>query len=138
MLRRYVEISGWDPHKGPFPLPPRPLGLSRAAHDALLAAAGYTKRDGAWRNERGRAIDPAFTTARLGGKAVRQVVVASVDAVCYGRAERRNTVLQQTGTTWTPLTELTGILGVGSSRTHGCHDLVLGGPGYCGSTVIDN
>jgi hypothetical protein len=133
LLRRYVEIGGWDPHKGPFPLPPPPPVLSTATQEALLAAAGYTKSDGAWRNECGRAIDPAFTPVRLGGKTQRQVVVTSVDAVCYGRSERRNTVLQQQGTAWTPLAELTGMLGVGSARTRGYRDLVLGEPGYCGS-----
>jgi hypothetical protein len=135
LLRQYFEISKWDPGKGPFPLPPPPPVFSRAAQDAMSAAAGYTKSEGAWRNECGRAIEPAFTPVQLGGTGVRQVVVTSIDTVCYGEAERRNTVLQWKGGTWRRLAELTGILDVGSARTHGYRDLVLGGPGYCGNGI---
>lgn len=59
--------------------------------------------------------------------------MTSIDTVFYGQAERRNTVLQRKGGTWSRLAELTGILDVGSARTHGYRDLVLGGPGYCGN-----
>jgi hypothetical protein len=135
LLRQYFEISAWDPHKGPFPLPPPPPVLSQATKDAMLAAAGYTKDGDVWRNNCGRAIEPQFTTVKLTGKAAPQVIVTSADAICYGQSERRNTVLQQVYGRWTQLVELIGVLDVGSAMTHGYRELVLGGPGYCGNEV---
>jgi hypothetical protein len=135
LLRQYFQISAWDPHKGPFPLPPPPPVLSQATKDAMLAAAGYTKEGDVWRNNCGRAIEPQFTTVRLTGKAVPQVIVTSADAICYGHSEYRNTVLQQVGGRWTQLAELIGVLDVGSAVTHGYRELILGGPGYCGNEV---
>jgi hypothetical protein len=135
LLRRYVEISAWDARKGPFPLPPPPPVLSQATKDAMLAAAGYTKKGDVWRNECGRAIEPQFTTVKLTGKAVPQVIVTSADAICYGHSEYRNTVLQQVDGGWTQLAELIGVLDVGSAVTHGYRELILGGPGYCGNEV---
>jgi hypothetical protein len=135
LLRQYVEISEWDPRKGPFPLPPPQPVLPPATKDASLVAAGYTKEDGVWRNDCGRAIEPEFTTVKLTSKDVPQVIVTSADPVCYGHAERRNTVLQQVGGKWVQLAELIGVLDVGSAMTHGYRELVLGGPGYCGNEV---
>ena len=135
LLRQYFEISAWDPHKGPFPLPPPPPVLSQATKDAMLAAAGYTKEGDVWRNNCGRAIEPQFTTVKLTGKAVPQVIVTSADAICYGHSEYRNTVLQQVGGRWTQLAELIGVLDVGSAVAHGYRELILGGPGYCGNEV---
>jgi hypothetical protein len=135
LLRQYVEIGAWAPRKGPFPLPPPPPVLSQASKDAMLAAAGYTQVGQAWRNECGRAIEPQFTTVKLTGKAVPQVIVTSADAICYGHPEYRNTVLQQVGGRWTQLAELFGVLDVGSVTTHGYRELILGGPGYCGNEV---
>jgi hypothetical protein len=101
----------------------------------MLAAAGYTQEGQAWRNECGRAIEPQFTTVKLTGKAVPQVIVTSADAICYGHPEYRNTVLQQVGGRWMQLAELIGVLDVGSAMTHGYRELILGGPGYCGNEV---
>jgi hypothetical protein len=135
LLRKYFEISAWDPRKGPFPLPADPPDLPHATKEALLAAAGYKKDGGIWRNNCGRAIEPEFTMVRLTAKDVPQVVVTTADAICYGHAELRNTVLQQTGGKWAQLAELIGVLDVGSVVTHGYRELIVGGPGYCGNEV---
>jgi hypothetical protein len=135
LLRQYFEISAWDPGKGPFPLAPPSPELSQAVKDDLLTAAGYKKAGGVWHNDCGRAIDPVFTPVRLAKKDVRQVIVTSADAVCYGHAERRDTVLQREGGKWTPLADLVGVLDVGTAVSHGYRELVLGGPGYCGNEI---
>lgn len=119
----------------PVPQFPPPPVLSLATKNALLVAAGYTREGDIWRNDCGRAIEPEFTTVKLTSKDVPQVIVTSADPVCYGHAERRNTVLQQVGGKWVQLAELIGILDVGSAMTHGYRELVLGGPGYCGNEV---
>jgi hypothetical protein len=135
LLRQYFDISEWHPGKGPFPLPPPPPVLSQTTREELLAAAGYKKVGGVWHNDCGRAIDPVFTTVQLAKQDVRQVIVTIADAVCYGQAERRNTVLQRAGAKWTRLVEMVGVLDVGSVVTHGYRELVLGGPGYCGNEI---
>lgn len=139
LAMEYDDISHWDPQNGPYQLPESKFfvpQLAEAVKEKLLIASGLNKKAGVWQDECDSEVAPTLSVIHLNSDDRVDIMVSSTDAVCYGHAETRNTVFRsERNGDWTKIIELTGSLGTATEKTHGYRDLVLGGPGYCGSEV---
>jgi len=107
---------------------------------AILRAAGFTLRGGAWRSaECDAPADSAYTPGSIeryediNGDGRPDALVTEESAFCYGMAGTAFwLVSQEPDGKWSLLTQQTGVAGLLKTRgVGGWPDLEVGGPGFC-------
>jgi len=126
-------------------LPMRSAQLGAAERDAIIAAAGYQKRNGRWDASEGPGDAPedrcpvTIEDQALDGPAIRdlngdgrpEVIVTASGLACFGMAGQGFAIVTPEGTGWRAVINTGGIPAFRHRAGAAWPDIVIGGPGTC-------
>jgi hypothetical protein len=135
----YVAFAEWKPKDGLSKLRATavPVRLEDPEElEVLYKLSGYVKNAKGWLNECGRPARLSNLAVDLDADHALEVVVTSIDQVCYGQAGPRNTLFKRgRAGKWVMQLDTQGFLQVGTHRTKAHLDLHFSGSGYCTNDV---